>query len=215
MSRNEKLCTIARFAHCSNPISKTRVFYSALGKRANRADVQRRRYDMKNRLRRLGTRSLRCPLLYWRAAISTETLRDGALQLMTTEPTQLEKPSAPAEEGAIEITRHWNCVHTRWPCDLCGGYTEKQDRHYQIGGPKGEIICDECGEHPDQIPARLREHAARLRRYAECNVKRLENNAQCRFVRNLAGDDREEDDPWRGFDPGAAEKINEPGEIPF
>jgi hypothetical protein len=46
-------------------------------------------------------------------------------------------------------------------------------------------------------------------------VKRLENNAQCRFVRNPAGDDREEDDPWRCLDPDAAEKINDPGEMPF
>ena len=148
---------------------------------------------------------------------------------MTTDPTQLETPGAPAGAGAIEITRHWNSVLTRWTCDLCGGHTEKQDRHYQIqieiddGHLGGEIICDQCGEHPDQIPARMREYAARLRQYAERNVKRLEHNAQCHYVRNPAGDDPEEANPFRrggvGLPPVASQRkfpgVAEPGEEPF
>jgi hypothetical protein len=118
----------------------------------------------------------------------------------TTQPTernkrsmqtqiQPEKPDASAEEDAFEITRHWNNMFNRWPCSLCGGWTEKQDRHYQI---EDEIICDRCGEAPDQIPARVREYASRLRR----NASHLDKLAACRYVRNPAGDDSSEEYPY-------------------
>jgi hypothetical protein len=59
----------------------------------------------------------------------------------------------------------------------------------------GEIICDECGEHPDQIPDRIRAHAASLREWAA----ELDQEAQYRYVRNPSGDDPYDDGPHRLF----------------
>lgn len=106
---------------------------------------------------------------------------------MTTQPTQVEKPGAPAEADAMEITRHWNRRYSRYRCRLCGGLTEKQDEHYCIDlGDLGlVIICDGCGEYPEQIPNRIRLYAASLREHAA----EVDGQAQHRFVRSPSGDD--------------------------
>jgi hypothetical protein len=128
---------------------------------------------------------------------------------------QPEKPNAPAEMGAIEITTHWNCVLIRWQCPLCGHGTDRQNRHYQIGGRGGEIICDECGEHPDQIPDRIRARATSLREWAV----ELDQEAQYRYVRNPSGDDPYDDGPRRPLrkprSSNSKPKSNDDEELPF
>jgi hypothetical protein len=62
------------------------------------------------------------------------------------------------------------------------------------------MICQHCGEHPEQIPARLREHAKRIRAHRECLLQQAahyDENAQFRYVRNPAGDDPYDPD-WEG-----------------
>jgi hypothetical protein len=112
---------------------------------------------------------------------------------MTTPPTQPEKPSAPAEGDAINITRHWNCSLFRWHCPLCGDWSEKQNRHYYLGDRYSLLICDGCAEHPEQIPDRIRAGAASLREEAAA----LDELAKRRYVRNPSGDDHHSDyDSW-------------------
>jgi hypothetical protein len=67
-----------------------------------------------------------------------------------------------------------NSVACRWPCGICNGATEKQTYLFEIHDPAvlvalgiierdHMIVCDECAEHPEEIPGILRERAQALR----------------------------------------------------
>ena len=62
----------------------------------------------------------------------------------------------------VVIRNQPNNTLTRFPCGLCGGSTEKQSYLF-VEDLTDTIVCDECAEHPESIPERVREHAASLR----------------------------------------------------
>ena len=80
------------------------------------------------------------------------------------------------EAEKIELKCEETNVLTRWPCTICGGYTEKHGVLVEGKAPDGSgtIRCCEFCLRVGEIDARLRKHAERL-------------EAEAAFVRSLMG----------------------------
>lgn len=76
----------------------------------------------------------------------------------------------------VAIRNQPNNVYTRFRCTLCNGCTGKQGYLFEL--PDGKVVCDECAQHPDDIPSRLRVAAGQLRVEAD----ELEARADCTYV---------------------------------
>ena len=90
-------------------------------------------------------------------------------------------------------------VYFRWPCDICGGQTEKIGTlcEVRMGAHKGLRVCEECLKAgADQVDARLKEHVALLREYAD-TLASLEGHVEIpTFETWQAAEDRCNDIPF-------------------
>jgi hypothetical protein len=93
---------------------------------------------------------------------------------MENQKDQLEKERVAPATDAIMITQG-QPSQPFYICPICGGGMD-----VNVGGneflltdpkgfwsPEGMWICGVCGEHPDEIPEQLRNHALNLLRAAE------------------------------------------------
>ena len=76
----------------------------------------------------------------------------------------------PKKNDAIEMKLTPTWVHTRWPCHVCGGRTERVgvlvEGRIKLGGEDFTLrVCEQCLEAAD-IDGRLAEYAAWLSRQA-------------------------------------------------
>jgi hypothetical protein len=95
------------------------------------------------------------------------------------------------DETVNYIRNRPNNILVRFHCALCGGTIEKQSYLFEImaGGPfdAWEVVCDDCAEHPENIPARIRARAGELREQAEL----LEARALEQFETKVLGPSNE------------------------
>jgi hypothetical protein len=68
------------------------------------------------------------------------------------------------ETGPVKVNLVWSGFYTRYPCNVCGGCTEKVA--VLAEGPEGLRVCESCLKAGD-IDARLEKHIARKEAYVQ------------------------------------------------
>lgn len=101
----------------------------------------------------------------------------------------------------ITIRNEPTSMFTRFRCHLCGGGTDKQSYLFEVKqdvpglAEAGAVVCDDCAQHPEDIPARQRARAEALR----AEAAKLDAAAdQCEYVTEVAphDPDNHECQPW-------------------
>jgi hypothetical protein len=88
---------------------------------------------------------------------------------MTTTTKQSETADASQNDAKIQIEINETHVFTRWPCVICGGWTEKDniESTFKFGCDYDEFVCEECLDAgPAQFKERLLAHAHGRERHA-------------------------------------------------
>ncbi len=72
--------------------------------------------------------------------------------------------------NTIRVTLTPTNVYTRWPCAVCGGWTNKEDVLAEFTDDDGDAhtVCEECLKAgTDRVVETLIAHAERLERWAQ------------------------------------------------